>query len=139
MTLEFDFSGIDYLERVTEALMTLPDSVLNEMLEAGADILVKAQTDMARSMLVGEFTTGTTASSITSGKKKKSGLGMSIEVYPQGTGANGRPSTEIAFINNYGKKGQPARPFITDANNQSQDKATEAAADVFFKYLDSFL
>ena len=44
---------------------------------------------------------------------------------------------EIAFINEFGKKNQPARPFISQANESNAGAAVDAAADVYDRYLSS--
>ena len=46
-------------------------------------------------------------------------------------------NAEIAFINEYGKRGVPARNFIRKANEQSAAASTQAAAAVYDKYLQS--
>lgn len=58
-------------------------------------------------------------------------------VYPQGTNERGNRNAEVAFINEFGKHGQPARPFIKTANEEAADTAVEAAAKVYDKYLKS--
>lgn len=42
---------------------------------------------------------------------------------------------EIAFINEYGKTNQPARPAIREANEENADQAVEDAADVLDRWI----
>lgn len=130
-------SGIDALTRDLADLAKLPDSVLSAMLEAEADVIVPAQQKAAREMLGGKgYGTGATAASIKKGKTKRERDGMTITVAPQGTNKRGTRNAEVAFINEYGKKGQPARPFIRTANERAEKEAVEAGEKVYHAYLD---
>lgn len=136
----FSTMGLDELERDIAAVAEMPDSVILEMLTAEAEIVAAAQAAEARSQLSGRYSTGKTASSVTYDKKlKKSGSGKAVFVYPKGTRSdrNRRSVGEVAFINEFGKKGQPARPFIQAANEKSAESAVEAAAQVYDKFLKS--
>lgn len=44
---------------------------------------------------------------------------------------------EIAFITNYGKRGEPARSFITDVTENPDDSIAAAGEKVLSAYLDS--
>ena len=120
------------------ALMELPDETVLEMLTAEAEVVAAAQQSEAQSM--GVYATGKTAGSISYDKKLKvKGASRAIYVSPKGTRSDGnkRRNAEVAFVNEYGKAGQPARPFINTANEKSADAAVEAAAGVYDKYLKS--
>lgn len=91
-------------------------------------------------MLSGEYSTGETAQSISYDKKlKKTADGRAIYVYPKGTRRHGnkRRAAEVAFVDEFGKHGQPARPFIQTANEKAADRATDAAARVYDDFLKS--
>ena len=81
--------------------------------------------------------TGVTLESIKRGKVKTTKTGRVLHVYLQGVNKDGNRNAEVAFINEFGKHGQPARPFIRDANEGSIDKAVDAAAEVYDKFLQS--
>lgn len=51
---------------------------------------------------------------------------------------NGRRTrnAEIAFVNEYGKRGQPARPFIGKAMKASEEKIAKAGADALGDWLE---
>lgn len=137
---KFSSVGLDELERDMAAVAELPDSVILEMLTAEAEVISAAQIAEARAQLSGPYSTGTTAGSVTFDRKlKKSGSEKAIYIYPKGTRSDGnrRRVAEVAFINEFGKKGQPARPFIQAANERSADSAAEAAAQVYDKFLKS--
>lgn len=130
----FEVNGIDALSEDFAALAALPSSVVDEMLNAEADIIAEAQQQTARRM--GVYDTGRTAASIKKGKPKKTAEGRAIFVTPSGTNARGDRNAEVAFINEYGKRGQPARPFIRTATEQAGDRAVEAGEKVLNRYLD---
>lgn len=136
--MKLSTEGLESLFDDLTAVMELPDSVVLDMLTAEGEVIAAAQTEEAKTM--GVFDTGTTASSIIVEKKlKTSGQTRSLLVKPNGnrTDGNKRRIAEVAFINEFGKAGQPARPFIGTANEKSADAAVEAAADVYDRYLKS--
>lgn len=108
-------SGLEELVGGFDAIAELPDEVVLEMLVAEAEVIAPAQEAEARAMLSGEYSTGETAQSISYDKKlKKTADGRAIYVYPKGTRRHGnkRRAAEVAFVDEFGKHGQPARPFI---------------------------
>ncbi len=136
---ELNTSGLDELLSDMGAIAEIPDAVLLEMLTAEAEIIAPAQAQEARAM--GVYDTGTTAQSITYDKKlrqTKDGE-PAIYVYPRGTRRDGNPRrvAEVAFVNEFGKAGQPGRPFINTANEKKADSAVEAAAGVYDRFLKS--
>ena len=50
---------------------------------------------------------------------------------------NKRRAAEVAFVDEFGKQGQPARPFIQTANEKAADPAIDAAARVYDDFLKS--
>lgn len=120
-------------------LASLPDWVAEEMLNAGADVIVEAQKKTARTM--GVVDTGQLAASITKSRVKfRRDRAKVIHVYPQGERKRGNITTknaEIAFVDEFGKQGQPARPFIRTSVEQSADKAIDAMFKVYDRYLTS--
>lgn len=136
--MKLSTEGLESLFDDLTAVMELPDSVVLDMLTAEGEIIAAAQTAEAKAM--GVFDTGKTASSIIVEKKlTQKGESRSLLVKPDGnrTDGNKRRIAEVAFINEFGKTGQPARPFIGTANEKSADAAVQAAADVYDKYLKS--
>lgn len=128
-------SGLEELLDDLEAIAEIPDETLLEMLTAEAEIIAEAQTAEAKAM--GVYDTGKTAQSITYDKKlKETSDGKCIYVYPKGSMSDGnkRRVAEVAFINEFGKEGQAARPFIKTANEKKGAEAVEAAALVLDKF-----
>lgn len=117
--------------------------MIEAMLNAEAEIVKEAQKKTARSMGVydesGRNIGGHMADSITVGSRVyKSADGAVQYVYPKGSRRRKNTNSsnaEIAFINEFGKNGQPPRPFIRTANESSAEKAVEAAEKVHDNFL----
>ena len=135
---EFKAGGIDELMLSLQEIASIPADVQDEMLNAQADVVVAAQ--QAKGRAYGVEDTGLTLRKIGKTRVKlKKGVRV-IYVYPQGSRRRGKITTrnaEIAFVNEYGKRGHRARPFIRDANAESEKQTTEAAAAVFDRWLTS--
>ena len=132
--------GLDGLINDLSELAKLPDSVTDDILNAEADVIVTAQQNEARTMWVGPYATGVAAASIKKGKPKRVGLDKSILIAPSGSRKRGNTTTrnaEIAFINEYGKGGQPARPAMRNAIEKKADEAVAAGEEAYHAYLDS--
>jgi len=147
--------GLDEFISDLAALAEIPDSVIDGMLNAKADVIEPAQKAQAKAM--GVQKTGMTINSIKRTKSVRNKDGRSLEIYPQGNNSKGRRNAEVAFMNEYGTKGirglkkprfvkalgkkvtklgrMPARPFIDKANKGAGQNATDSAA----KVLDAFI
>lgn len=68
---------------------------------------------------MGVWRTGQTLESLTVGNVRQGADTVSCTVSYQGKNRKGRPNAEVAFVNEYGKRGQAARPF----NQRGRDKA----------------
>ncbi len=121
----------------------LTGDVMNKMLHSAADVIVKTQKQTAQRMLKGRYATGRLANSISKGRVRSSKDGRSIEIGFKSGRVRGKKklrttsNAEIAFLNEYGKRGQPPRPFIQQANEQCREEAIEAAAKEYDKWLES--
>ena len=127
--------GLDELMLSMTEIAEIPDSVQDAMLNAQADIVVNAQKSSA--VAYGVRKTGITLGAIKKGNVKNTKSGKTIYVYPRGTNADGNRNGEVAFINEYGKKNQTARPFIKDANEKSASATTAAAMKIYDAWLKS--
>lgn len=133
------YKGLDELQLSMEEIAKIPADVQDQMLNAGADALIPVQQDKAQQM--GVYRTGRTARSIdkTSVKVDKDGV-RRIHVYAHGSRKRGRRTTrnsEIHFINEFGKKGQQARPFTKRANEAAREAVTQAQLRVYDEWLES--
>lgn len=122
---------------------SVPNDVMNKMLHAAADVAVDAQKKTAATMLDKGYSTGELARSIGKGRIKSTKDGKSISIIFKGSRKRGRrkihttSNAEIAFLNEFGKRGQPGRHFIQTANQKCEETAIEAAAKIYDKWLDS--
>lgn len=134
----FSYTGLDDFILSMEEVANLPDDVIDEMLNAQADILVEAQRRECMAMGVHSKGGGQTLKAIKKGDIKNEKGQRVIHVYPSGTRQRGKKRVrngEIAFINEYGKKGQKARPFIRVANEKSAGQTTQAGREVYENFL----
>ena len=132
----FNQYGLEDLIGSFDKLANIPDGVLDEMLNAGADVIAEKQKAVGKRM--GVHLTGVTLESIKKAKKTGGGKsGRYIDIYPDGRNADGNRNAEVAFINGFGKKGQDARPFMETANEESAGETTEAAAKVLQDWQES--
>lgn len=132
--MSFTASGLAELIQAFEDIEELPDEVVNGMLEAEADVVVEAQKETAEAMLDGPYNKNAVKNAITKGRAKKTRDGRDLSITFEGE-QHGNRIAEIAFVNEYGKTNQPARPFIRMANEKSEDEAADKAAEVYDKFL----
>ena len=131
----FKVDGLDGLEKFFENIAAVPDEVIDGMLNAEADVAVGAQKRTAGTMLQGPYNKGAVQGAIKKGKVKANKDGRSITVGFSGS-QHGTPIGEIAFINEFGKRGQPARPFIKTANEECANEALAAATKIYSDYIE---
>lgn len=133
---EFDVSGLDDLMLSLQDVADLPETVQDAMLDAQANVVLQAQQSAAQAIA----DTGQTARSLRKSKPRTLKGVRSISITFAGSRKRGDTTTrnaEIAFVNEYGKKGVPARNFIRKANEQSAAASTQAVASVYDQYLQS--
>ena len=138
--MRFDLEGLDGLCLSMSEIAEIPDEVQDAMLNAQADVAIPAQQAKARSY--GVVDTGLVISSIKKTKPRRGKNGRCIFVYPQGSRRRGKKgkttrNAEIAFIAEYGRRKQKARPFIRDANDACAEQTTQAAVKIYDSWLKS--
>jgi hypothetical protein len=135
MVANFYVEGLEDLMNSFENIALMPDKVIDDVLNAQADVLVEKKKHTARTMLKGPYSKGMIANSVKKGKIRRGGNWASISV--DFVGKRGKSTiSEIAFINEHGKTNQPARPFIRTAIELSEKealKASEKILDDFYK------
>lgn len=137
----FNATGIDGLILSMQEIADLPDEVQDQMLEAQADVVVEAQKKKIRAYGIYDGrSTKHVANSIKKGKVKVKKGKRILYVSPTGSRKRGNTVTrnaEILFVNEFGKKGQMARPAVRDANEECATEATAAAFKVYDQFLTS--
>lgn len=141
---EFKSFGLDELMLSLEEIAEIPAEVQDEILNAQADVTLKAQREsiIAHGIYDRENKGRHVADSLKKSKVKirKKDQVRVINIAPAGSRRRGKTVTrnaEILFVNEYGRKDQEARPAIRDANEKSADKATLAALEVYDNFLKS--
>lgn len=134
--IAFTAVGVDALAKVLNDIANIPQDVQGEIVDAMADVVVEAQVYTAATMLQGPYYQGDVASSIKKNKLRRTKSGPYVDVVFKGM-AHGNRVAEIAFVNEYGKKSQPARPFIKTANTISDEPSKKAGFAVYDDWLKS--
>lgn len=141
---DLEVGGLEMLRRDIERAGEIPYDVQKEMVEVQAKITEEALVYTAADMLRNgghdakgnkvNYSTGDLAGSIKRERPKKRKSGPVSFIRFEGM-QHGNRNAEVAFVNEYGKKKQPARPFIKTAMRQSNDPAANAARKVLDEYL----
>ena len=132
---DFNVTGLDDVMKEMMSHQQAAETAIPEMLNAGADILVKAQKAEMESMKIRQQKNGgDTIKSIKASKIKKDKDGNSyIDVSPQGKNRRGGRNADVAFVNEYGKSNQDARPWMRTANAKCSDEITEKEKEIWDK------
>lgn len=129
------------LEEVAQKFLRMEEAATKAvplMLEAGANVIIKAQQDEAAAMGIKE--TAGFIQSIKATPVKGDDTERYIEVYPQGKAKHGNDRkgdksnvryATIGFIAQYGTSSIPARPYMTAANEKAHQQATDAMYEVW--------
>lgn len=129
------------LEEVTQKFLRMEEAATKAvplMLEAGANVLIKAQQDEAVAMGIKE--TAGFIQSIKATQVKGDDVERYVEVYPQGKAKHGNDRkgdksnvryATIGFIAQYGTSKIPARPYMTAANEKAHQQTTDAMYEVW--------
>ncbi|MBQ6621530.1 MAG: hypothetical protein IJH75_01685 [Mogibacterium sp.] len=128
-------TGMEGFEAWLNEVSDIPASVQTEILDSMAEVYAQAQRRTAQSMLQGPYNKGAVAQAVTRSKAVV-GPNFAQEKITFEGHQHGTRIAEIAFINEYGKTNQPARPFIFTANEQVGDQATAAGAAIFYKFME---
>ena len=118
--------GFDGLDDAFRRISDIPDDVTTSALDAMAKIAADKIKASGESMGVRDPESVVhILDKIKPAKAKISSRGGYEDITFSGSRVRGRTRTrnaEIAFINEYGKRGQPARPFIGKAMTQNEEQ-----------------
>lgn len=132
--------GFDELSEMFRKLSPIPDSVLTEALNGMAEVAEAAVRQQGLSLGVKDpKSTEHILDNITHTKPKKTESGGKSDVTFKGTRDRGNTTTrnaEIAFINEYGKRGQAPRPFIRLAAETAGDSIADAGEKIVGEWWD---
>ena len=129
-----EFGDIEALMDDLRQLGEDTEEMALEIVTEQQDILYEAQQKMAESMLQGPYYAGGVKEGMTKKTPFSTGNGAEAHITFEGM-QHGSRIGEIAFINEYGKTNQPARPFIQMAIEQENGNLGKAADKIVDKYL----
>ena len=122
---KLELYGFEDLNAAFARIADIPFEVTEDALDAMAEVAVDKIRSTGESMGVRDPESRVhVLDKVTHTKPKKSDSGGYSDVTFSGTRTRGRTRTrnaEIAFINEYGKRGQAPRPFIRQAAEQGAD------------------
>ena len=138
---EFSCNGLDDLMLSLQEIAAIPEEVQDEMLQAGADVVAQAQREKVKAYGIYDGSSPRhVADAIKPGMVKLKKGQRVIYVTPTGSRRRGKSVTrnaEILFVNEYGKRGQKARPAMRDANEACAEQMVSAQMAVYDKHLRS--
>lgn len=121
---QFNVVGFEELEKRLLAREAAVTKAIPAMLEAGAAVLIEAQKREVEQMdIVDKYDL---MNSIGATKILRKGESAYTEVFPQGKDRKGVRNATKGFIAQYGKSNEPARPWMTVANEKSAAAVHEA-------------
>lgn len=136
-----EIQGMDELNAALARIGTLPPDVKTRALNQMADVAMTAIKRSGESLGVRDPESDVhILDKITTAKPKLSESGGSQDITFSGSRRRGSKSTrnaEIAFINEYGKRGQSPRPFIGKAMNESEEKIAAAGGEVLGAWIEN--
>lgn len=139
----FSVSGMKELEDAFLRVGYVPDDVKVEVVTAMANVALEAQKSSIRQFGIydAENTGEHAVDRVSLSKAKVTESGVEIFVTFKGTREDKSHkkktrNAEIIFVNEYGKRGVPARPAVRLANATCKDEAIAAGQEVFEKWLE---
>ena len=135
-----ELTGFDDLEDAFRRISEIPFDVTAEALDAMAAVAADAIRSTGESMGVRDPESDVhILDRVKPRKPKKTTEGGYEMISFTGTRRRGNTTTrnaEIAFVNEYGKRGQPARPFIGTAMNRGADQIQDQAEKVIGDWIE---
>ena len=137
---QISLDGFDEIDRMFKELGEIPFEVTAKALDAMAEVAEDQVRKTGETMGVRDPESRVhILDKVTHTKPRESDSGGYSDVTFSGTRTRGRTRTrnaEIAFINEYGKRGQPARPFIGTARNRGADRIQDQAEKVIGDWIE---
>jgi len=131
---QISLNGLDEIDKMLEHLSEVPFDVISDALNAMAAVAEDQVRKAGQAMGVRDPESRVhILDKVTHTKPKKSDAGGYSDVTFSGTRTRGRTKTrnaEIAFINEYGKRGQAPRPFIRQAAEQGADAIAKPGEEI---------
>lgn len=130
---KFEINGVDRIIDELGRMDALTGPMAEEMVDAGARVLVDTWKDVIRSR--GHVDTGDMLRSVKAKKPAGSSEVVAREVYPLGKDAKGVRNAEKAFILHYGWKSRQGDHFVDQVEADANEPAVSAMEAVMDKYM----
>lgn len=130
---KFEINGVDRIIDELGRMDALTGPMAEEMVDAGARVLVDTWKDVIRSR--GHVDTGDMIRSVKAKKPAGSSEVVAREVYPLGKDAKGVRNAEKAFILHYGWKSRQGDHFVDQVEADANEPAVSAMEAVMDKYM----
>lgn len=135
-----ELQGLDSLQEALRRISEIPWEVTESALDAMADAALPEIRSKGETMGVRDPESNVhILDQLKRKKAKQDKSGGHEDITFSGSRQRGGSRTrnaEIAFINEYGKRGQPARPFIGQAMTQNAEKITEPAERILGDWIE---
>lgn len=135
-----EIQGMDELSEALRRIGEVPPEVKTRALGSMADIAAAGIKRSGEALGVRDPESNVhILDKISKAKAKITPEGGYQDVTFSGSRTRGTTKTrnaEIAFINEYGKRGQPARPFIGQAMNRNEEKIAAAGGNVLGDWIE---
>ena len=136
-----EFYGFEDLEDALRKITDIPDGVIFSALDGMAEIAEEKIKRQGETMGVRDPESDVhILDKIYSKKPKRTDFGGYKLISFRGTRLRGKKRTrnaEIAFVNEYGKTNQPARPFIGTALAQNEQQITDPAEKIIGDWIET--
>lgn len=136
----FKLKGLEELDHMFGQLANIPEKVTESAVAAMAEVAEKKIKAVGERMHVRDPESSVhILDKISHTKIKKSGTGAECYVTFKGSRKRGNTKTtnaEIAFVNEFGHRGQPARPFIKTALTQYADEIAAPAERILGDWIE---
>lgn len=140
----FEVSGFDGLNAALRRISYVPADIKDDALDGMAEVALDKIRAEGASMGVRDPESGThILDKLSKNRKAKiTDAGGYKLITFSGSRRRGRKKTEtrnaeIAFVNEYGKTGQPARPFILTALNKNEEQIVAPGAKVIGDWIEN--
>lgn len=130
---KFEMNGVDRIIDELGRMDALTGPMAEEMVDAGARVLVDTWKDVIRSR--GHVDTGDMIRSVKAKKPAGSSEVVAREVYLLGKDAKGVRNAEKAFILHYGWKSRQGDHFVDQVEVDANEPAVSAMEAVMDKYM----
>ena len=136
-----ELQGLDSLQEALRRISEIPWEVTESALDAMAEAALPEIRSKGEAMGVRDPESNVhILDQLKRKKAKQDKSGGHEDITFSGSRQRGGSRTrnaEIAFINEYGKRGQPARPFIGQAMTQNEEKITEPAERILGDWIEN--